>query len=546
MIKLASGLVDAVGAALTIDGAHPGDPALKKILGMGSQTKAGVSIDHDSVMGLPAVMRGVNIVSNGVAKVPFYVFKNNADDAGRTWDKSHVSWTAVTRKPHPEFTSSVLRQTMTAWAMLWGNAVAYINRPNWPNRGPVELIPLLPDRTGAVRISQEMVRRAGLGDEAIGRLYYTSRIDGDDVSYPHDQCLHIRGLGPNPYWGYNVVDVLREALGGPMAAQEFGNRFYGQGANPAGWVTIPDGLEEEAEERFVESLRRASEGMGKAHRLAVLEEGAQFKQWTVDPEKAQFLEGKQFDVRLVAMAIGIKVHKLIDSANSSFKSLEQANQEHKEDDLIPWISRWREEMSDKLLTEEQLATDSHAIDVDDEYMEWAPFAERASGVVELYNNGLVDKEEGRRRVNFGPSGSQFAHRFRKPINIAFEDEQVVPTSQPRMDTDGDQSAAKWQATAEELRADHLDRIAKRLAKQAETKAAKKDGGKDFVAWVDGMKSESGPESIQADVDELYQSLQSKMAAVAEEASAETLAEQVASVAAEWRSKYEPETVLCTD
>ena len=71
------------------------------------------------------------------------------------------------------------------------------------------------------------------------------------------------------------------------------------------------------------------------HRIMVLEEGAKFHQWTVDPAKAQFLEGLQFDYRQLANIIGIKVHKLIDTANSAYASLEQANSEHRDDDLLP-------------------------------------------------------------------------------------------------------------------------------------------------------------------------------------------------------------------
>ena len=543
MMNLASGLVGAISAALAFDGSNPRDPAIAKILGLDAKTKSGANVNHQTVMGLPAVMRAVNIVSNGVAKVPFYVFKHSGE--AKTWDRSHPSWRVVTRKPHPEINDYIFRQTMTAWAMTWGNAVALKVAPSWPNNGPMKLIPFLPDRTQCIRVTGKMAESLNVQDVSEGALYYRTRFGDRHYSYPADQCVHIRGLGGNPYWGYDIVEVLREAFGGPIAAAEFGNRFFGQGANPNGFIEMPGAMDEEAEENFRISIKRGAEGMGNAHRLMVLEEGAKFHPWTVDPSKAQFLEGKQFDVRLLAMAIGIKTHKLIDSANSSFSSLEQANQEHKEDDLQPWLRRWAIEYSDKLLTDEQSDSGSHSIDIDDEYLEWSPFADRSKGVVELYNNGLIDKEEGRRRVNFGPSKSQYGTRYRKPINIGWEDEQVIsgsPIPQPMDDDDDDDQeeddSAQWKSEAAELRRAWMEKVARRLGKIAMTKASKKDGGAEFVAWVDSLDSESAPAVIQSDVAELYAGFRARMNDIANTASADALSADVAAEVEDWLKNFE--------
>lgn len=498
-------------AGFTVDPQSIRDPALAKTFGLGMGTDAGVTVDHENVMALPAVVRAVNIISNGVAKTPFYVFKT--EGKSKTWDMEHPSWDVVTRKPCTDITDDAFRQTMTAWAMLYGNAVAYIRRPNWPQSGEgMELIPLMPHRTTLVRISRGMVQRYPLIEDRLGKLYIQTWIDNKLRTFAYSECFHIRGLGMNPYWGIDVVECLREAFGGVMASQEFGHRFYGKGANPAGFIEMPAGLDEEAEENFVESIRRGSEGMGKAHRFMLLEEGAKFHQWTIDPDKAQFLEGKQFDVRTIAMILGVKVHKLIDSANTSFSSLESANQEHRDDDLVPWLNRWKKQMSDKLLTTSQQRTMSHSIDVDDESLHWAPFAERAEGVVKLYHGGLIDKDEGRRRVNFGPAESEYSARFLKPLNHEWEDAPTVqrpqsgpPPSEPQPDPEPDAEpeteSGPGDTRFEQVAEAYLDRIAKRLAKTATAKTAK--GGAIVCEWVDLLRPESGPEVIQPQIDSLF-------------------------------------------
>ena len=480
------------GAATSIDPIHPRDPALARMFGFGNATFSGVDITHEKVMAIPAVLRGVSIISNGMAKLPFYVFRE--DDDGHTWDRTHPSWTVVSRKPHRDITDGLFRQCMTSWAMLWGNAYAYIDRPNWPN-GPLELIPLLPDRTRPYRAKEDGTETADV--ESGGMLRYATRIGDETRTLDASEVLHLRGLGPNPYMGYNIFELLSEAFGGSIALKEFGHRFFGQGANPVGFVQMDGSLDEEAEERFRKSLQKSMEGLGRSHKIALLEEGAKFQKLTVDPESAQAVEANQFDARTIAMCIGIKVHKLIDGANTSYASLEQSNQEHKDDDLLPWVCRWREEMEDKLLTEEQSENGTHTIDVDDEAMSWVPFRERAEGVVQLYTNGLVDKDEARRKVNFGPSKARRAKEFKTPANIVYEEDAAMMASQPELPTN---DTTTTDNRLLDVSLAYVDGVAARLGKVAVTKSK---NAETFDRWLSDLKAQQGPLPLQPSIDSLY-------------------------------------------
>lgn len=560
------------------DGMHPKDPGIAKMFGFGTPTAAGVRVTHETTLALPAVYRAINIISNAVSGIPFYVFKQDKE-GNRDFATGHTSWKAIAIEPNPEIKQVDFRRTMTAWAIGWGNAVAHISRPGWPNGGPVTLTPLLPDRTIPVRITERMVKKYDVAEDLLGMLYYQTRINDVEISFPASECLHIRGLGPSSYWGYDIVELLVQALGGAQARAEFGYRFYGQGANPAGFLEMPSALGEEAEKRLSESIKRGMEGMGKAHRIMVLEEGAKFHQWTVDPEKAQFLEGLQFDYRQLANIVGIKVHKLIDSANSAYASLEQANSEHRDDDLYPWIMQWTGEYNQKMLTQRQREEMSHVIDIDDEYVDgWVPFKDRAEGVVMLQNNNIITRDEGRRRLNWGPSRDRNGKRFAMPMNIEFTDDKVsltklaidtaknppppvrnlpapdddTPADDETEDTPDDDSEddearvmqsntalAESMRQAEELRSAWLDKIRVRIGKQA-IKLSSKSDASEFITWVDGLSTETAPGVIQAAVDELYADVRTKLLAIVDHPPKTTLADAVAEVVASWSNSNEPE------
>ena len=480
-------------SSISLSGAHPRDPAIARMLGMGMQNKAGAKVDHDTVIALPAIKRAVQIITDKMFGMPWYVFAEQLD--GREFQKDHPAWHCVNRMANSELPAQSLRQQLTQWAMLWGNGCAYIDRSG----DRIELIPLLPDRTELVRITQEQAERSGALESA-GALYIKTKIGGDTRLFPKSEVLHIRGLGPNPHWGWDIVQLMVECFGGAMAKDEFSNRFFSNGANPVGFITMDGTLDEESEENYMRSLTNAMSGLGKAHKVILLEEGAKFQPVTIDPIKSQMLEGKQFDVRLLAMAIGIKPHKLIDGANSAFASLEQANHEHKDDDIMPWVNKWRCEYESKLLSTEELDNMTHSIDLDDESLDWVPFRERASGAVELYNNGLINKDEGRRKVNFGPSRTKRAKAFRIPSNIAYEDDmQAVVGGQQDQPPSGQQGQSE---ALEQVTEAYLAKIEKRLIAQAKSKAKDSAG---FLAWLDSLTTEEGPEAIQPRIDQLYAS-----------------------------------------
>jgi HK97 family phage portal protein len=501
-------------ASISLSGSHPRDPAVARMLGMGTANTAGVTVTHEKVMALPAIKRAVQIITDKMFGMPWYVFREEED--GRTWDRTHPAWRCVHLMANRDMDAPSLRQLLVQYALRWGNGCAYIDRES--DSGNIELLPLLPDRTEMVRVTADMAERINDPDLA-GHLMIRTRIGGDIKWFDYSDVLHIKGLGDNPYWGWDLTELMTECFAGAMAKDEFSNRFFSNGANPVGFITMDGSLDEESEETYMQSLAKGMQGLGKAHKLILLEEGAKFTPVTIDPQKSQMLEGKQFDIRLLAMAIGIKVHKLVDGANSAFASLEQANHEHKDDDILPWVNKLRVQYDRKLLSSDQLESGSHSIDVDDETLDWVPFSERARGSVDLYNNGLITKDEGRRKVNFGPSKASRAKDYRIPANIVYEDDAaLIPPPAPQQPAPEPESKAIDYSDVADA---YLDRIEKRVIAQAKSKAKTP---KDFITWLDALKPEDGPQSIQPRIDELYSGIIKRLNELAE---TKTTAEELA-------------------
>lgn len=519
-------------AATSIDPVHPRDPALAKMFGLGATTASGVQIDERKVLGYPAVMRGVSILANAVAKVRPRIYERIGDADKRR--ANHVHQRYVAGWPCPEMSGYAFRQTLQHYAMLWGNGCAYVYRDGRGQIVPeLGMVPLPPDTTRLVRIKAGEIERdvdAGSG----GELMYVTKVGEEWRRLLPENVLHVHGLGYSGLWGYSVVDVLRETFGLGLAAREFGARFFGQGSVSSGYVTYPEGLDEEAEERWRQEIRMASQGLGRAHRLILLEHGSTFTPASVPPNNAQFLETRQFEVREIANAIGIQPHKLGDPSRKSYASLEQSNQEHLDDDLDPWLVVWEEAYAHACLTEREQAEDSHFVEFDRRQFLRTNLAARTSHYAVGMQWGWYSVNDVRRKESEPPIGPEGDQRFR-PLNMAVLGEQPEPPAGGRIvdadetDETPDESDARaavrvsWATLCESI----LARQARRICKQAEGKAATPA---EFGRWLEDLHPDG---DTPADVLEAAQAMVAQIRMRLERVanSAQTAAELQAGVAA---------------
>ena len=231
--------------------------------------------------------------------------------------------------------------------LLWGNAYAQIIR-NGKNE-IIGLYPLMPDRMTVDR------------DEN-GKLYYEYQLSSDDahtmkgstvVLQPKD-VLHIPGLGFDGLVGYSPIAMAKNAIGLAIAAEEYGSKFYANGAAPSGVLEHPGVLKDPGKVR--ESWNATFGGSANSNKVAVLEEGMKYTPISISPNEAQFLETRKFQINEIARIFRVPPHMVGDLEKSSFSNIEQQSLEFVKYTLDPWVSRWEQNMMRSLLTAEEKST----------------------------------------------------------------------------------------------------------------------------------------------------------------------------------------------
>lgn len=301
-------------------------------------TTAGKTVTERSAMQMTAVYSCVRVLAEAVAGLPIHLYIK--EDGGKDKATKHPLYHLLHDEPNLEMTSFIFRETLMTHLLLWGNAYAQIIRNG---KGEVvALYPLMPNRMSVDRNSS-------------GQIEYTYQMSTDEANYEGgtvtlraSDVLHIPALGFDGLMGYSPIAMAKNSIGLAMATEEFGSKFFANGATPSGILEHPTTLNNP--ERVRESWNAAFGGSSNANKVAVLEEGMKYSPISVSPEEAQFLETRKFQINEIARIFRVPPHMIGDLEKSSFSNIEQQSLEFVKYTLDPWIVRLEQSLMRSLLT----------------------------------------------------------------------------------------------------------------------------------------------------------------------------------------------------
>lgn len=246
---------------------------------------SGVPVTMEAVVGLPAVLSAMRMIAEDVAKMPLRVYRDG-ELATDVWQA-----TLLARTPNREASPFDFYTDMVISLLGWGNA--YIEKVK--SRGKVlEMFVLDP---AAMRVKREN-----------GIVTYTYC----NAVIPNDNLIHIRGLSYKPgcIVGQSPIEIHREALGSYLAVEQYVGRFYRNNAAPGGVIELPASMTPEQSKEYMEQWKASHQGIGNAHKTAVLGGGATYNPVTISPKDAEFVNTYGLKIADVARIFGIPLSRL--------------------------------------------------------------------------------------------------------------------------------------------------------------------------------------------------------------------------------------------
>lgn len=298
------------------------------------------SVNRESAMKLTAVFGCVSLLGGTAGTMPGRVMQAGADGGSKEQTDHEVNW-LIRHEPHEDFTPEVFFEGMFVLAFLEGNGYAEIVRNR---RGdPIGLRPIL---EGTVKPFE----RKG------GQLAYRISENGDTFGRNKDDVLHFRGSATiNKFEALSPLKCFGRTIGIGLNADEYARLFYKQGGTPSGYITYEGKVDEKVADEVRQYWQRKMAGVHNSHLPAVLAEGGKFVSLLQDPETAQLMQSRAFQVADVARAFGVPPHLIgeTDKSTSWGTGISAQTTQFYILGLRKHVKRFEGELTRKLLTKKE-------------------------------------------------------------------------------------------------------------------------------------------------------------------------------------------------
>ena len=343
---------------------------------------AGKSVSVQSAIQVSAVYACVRVIAETIASLPLHVYK--VTDTGSEKATQHSLYRLLHDEPNREMTSFILREAMLTHLLLWGNSYCQIIRTG---RNQIDsLYPLLPDRMEVDRDSNCKLTYTYSTSE--GRIY---RLAAEEV-------LHIPGLGFDGVVGYSPIALEKNAIGLGLAAEEYGSKFFSNGARPSGILTHPNTVKNPKVLR--ESWNAAYGGSSNSGRVAILEEGMKFETISMPNNEAQFLETRKFQVSEICRIFRVPPHLVGDLEHATFSNIEHQSISFAVHTIRPWLVRIEQAINRSLFSEKEKRDFYVQFNIDG--LMRGAYKERMEGYAIARQNGWMSANDIRELENMNP------------------------------------------------------------------------------------------------------------------------------------------------
>jgi HK97 family phage portal protein len=397
-------LLDRLEGRETKSAATPLD-LFREIYG-GRLSKAGYSINWRTATRVSAVLACARVIAEGIAQVPFKLYRESADGRTRLPAKEHPLYRLLFRRPNFFQTSFEYRETMVMHAALAHGHFSFINR--MPGSG--RILSLLPFEPQHVTVKRDPKTR---------ELKYHVRPDeGDPAVFGAEHIWHVRGPSWNGYDGLDAIDMAREAIGLSLSTEEQHAKLHKNSAQVGGVVSVEGALTDKQYKELRGWLDKYFEGVKNEHagRTMLLDRGAKFHSQTMTGVDAQHLETRRNQVEEICRFMRVMPIMVGHSDKAAtYASAEQMFLAHVVHTLSPWYERIEQSADVNLLSERDQESGLYAKFIEEGLLRGA-LKDTKDYLVGLVNGGLMTPNEGRAKLDLNPDSDPASDRLRIPVN----------------------------------------------------------------------------------------------------------------------------------
>ena len=337
---------------------------------------------------LSTVLACVQVISSSVASLPAYVYREGSK--GRDVLDDHPLQTMISRGPNRDQTWPDFVEFMLSQALLWGNALAWVQ---YDRNGLLTEIRPIP----WPNVTWELLKN--------GKLRYR-------VTLPHSQqqqtlleseVLHIKDRSDDGIIGKSRLTRAASAFRTSIALQEFSESLYRNGTAPSGALTHESKLGKEAVALLRQRFEAAHQGSAKAGKVLILDNGLKWESMSISPEDAELLGSRKFSTEEIARIFQVPPPLAGDFSHSSFTNSETATKWFASFTLAPWIAKIESEFKRSVFTEVER---NLALEIDMSGFQRGDYQTRWAAHKIAVESNILTVDEIREIEGWGPLGGK--------------------------------------------------------------------------------------------------------------------------------------------
>ncbi len=366
---------------------------------------------HRDVMSHPIIRRGVTLIANTAANLPINVYKDGGKK-GRQVDDANEWQFKLNVRPTPWCNRTTWIQTMLRDAIVHGNSYHFIGSDG-------DFIWMDPHTTEVTKTPRGLV--------------YAGYVNDQYLRLSQDRVIHIRGLTKDGIVGESLAEALPDAIASGLAMYQHIRNYFANGTFSSLLVYMPPGAskDDESAKFFKKRFNEQYGNISNSYKNIFLGGETKVEPIAANNQTSQVKELMEFDIVVVAGLLGLPPSTLGANQNTSYASLEfETLKELK--DINFWLLQVEEELTSKLMSEDDLATGKRWIEFNR-----AAFVETDKNsemdlLLKGLNNSVYSLEYVRRKLNANIEfidGETYFHPSNL-VKVVHGEEPVEPPAPP--------------------------------------------------------------------------------------------------------------------
>lgn len=295
----------------------------------------------------------LKVLSEAIGKLPLKI-QQYTPDKGIRVAREHPYYRMLNERPNRFMTSGGFWGTCEQFRNDSGNAYVWIDtrdpkRPQLWHLDPSNMELVYDD---AMKLSKTNAD-----------VYYRYTSGGETIIFGSEEVLHFKShYTADGITGISVREQLRSTLVGNIEAQEFINKTIKSGMTAKSVLNYTGSLNDANVQTLLKEVTKYARGEMKdkgIENIVPMPVGFSLQPLNLKLADSQFLELRQYSALQIASAFGVKPYQVGDYTKSSYASAEAQQLSFLIDTLLFIVKQYEEELTYKLLTDEEIANGYH-------------------------------------------------------------------------------------------------------------------------------------------------------------------------------------------